>query len=117
VWRFFCSVRAAITEIAFLDLLVLIGTLRVSAVPFWLADGLPFLQPLVDRWYDWDVFRSPIFAATLALLAVAIAVCTINRVPGIWQTISHPRVRTSLGRDPHARNAAGAASATRNARW
>jgi hypothetical protein len=51
------------------------------------------------------------------LLAVAVAVCTINRVPGIWQTISHPRVRTSLGRDPHARNAAGAASATRNVRW
>src|SRR5699024_64578 len=28
IWRFFCSVRAAIWEIAFLTLLVLIGTLR-----------------------------------------------------------------------------------------
>ncbi len=97
VWRFFCSVRAAIGEISFLALLVLIGTLRGSEVPQWIADGVPSLQPLVDRWYAWDVFRSPIFAATLALIAIAIAVCTINRVPGIWQTISEPRVRTSMG--------------------
>ncbi len=97
VWRYFCSVRAAISEIAFLALLVLIGTLRGSSVPESLANGLPFLRPLVDRWYAWDVFRSPVFAALLALLAIAIAVCTINRVPGIWQTISHPRVRTSHG--------------------
>ncbi len=97
VWRYFCSVRAAIAEISFLAILVLIGTLRGSSVPESLADGIPFLRPLVDRWYAWDVFRSPVFATILALLAIAIAVCTINRVPGIWQTISHPRVRTSQG--------------------
>lgn len=101
VWRFFCSVRAAIAEIAILALLVLIGTLRGSEVPQWIANGIPALQPLADRWYAWDVFRSPLFAGILALLSIAIAVCTINRVPGIWQTISEPRVRTShsyLGR-------------------
>jgi len=97
VWRFFCSVRAAVAEIAFLALLVLIGTLRASEVPAWIEDGLPFTGPIVDRWYDWDVFRSPLFAAILALLSIAIAVCTINRVPGIWQTISEPRVRTTAG--------------------
>lgn len=97
IWRFLCSVRAAIAEISLLALLVLFGTLRGSSVPAWLGDGLPFLQPLVDRWYAWDVFRSPIFAALLALIALAIAVCTINRVPGIWQTIDRPRVRTSRG--------------------
>lgn len=89
--------RAAIAEIAFLALLVLIGTLRGSEVPARLADLLPFTQGFVDRWYSWDVFGSAIFAATLALLAIAIAVCTINRVPGIWQTISEPRIRTSPG--------------------
>ncbi|HEV2127640.1 MAG TPA: cytochrome c biogenesis protein ResB [Thermomicrobiales bacterium] len=97
VWRFFCSVRAAIYEISFLALLVLIGTLRGSEVPQWIADAAPPLQPLVDRWYAWDVFGSPLFAATLAVIAIAIAVCTLNRVPGIWQTISEPRVRTSVG--------------------
>lgn len=97
IWRFLCSVRAAIWEISFLALLVLIGTLRGSEVPEWIGNLLPFTQPLVDRWYGWDVYRSPIFAAILALLAVAIAVCTINRVPGIWQTISAPRIRTTYG--------------------
>ena len=97
IWRFFCSVRAAVAEIAFLALLVLIGTLRGSDVPQWMANAWPALQPLVDRWYDFDVFSSTIFAVTLAVIAVAIAICTINRAPGIWQTINIPRVRTSPG--------------------
>ncbi len=97
IWRFFCSVRAAVAEISFLALLVLIGTLRGSEVPQWIANGWPALQPLVDRWYAFDVFSSAIFAVTLALIAVAIAICTINRAPGIWQTISAPRLRTSPG--------------------
>lgn len=97
VWRFFCSVRVAVAEIVVLAVLVLIGTLRGSEVPQWIADGIPVLQPLVDRWYAWDVYRSPVFAVLLAIISIAIAVCTINRVPGIWQTISHPQVRTSPG--------------------
>ncbi len=97
VWRFFCSVRAAIAEITFLAILILIGTLRGSSVPESLANAMPVLRSLVDRWYAWDVFQSPVFAAILALLAIAIAVCTINRVPGIWQTINNPRLRTSHG--------------------
>jgi cytochrome c biogenesis protein len=97
VWRFFCSVRAAVAEISFLTLLVLIGTLRGSDVPQWIADAIPATQGLVDRWYAWDVFRSGIFAATLAIIAIAIIVCTLNRVPGIWATISHPKVTTTHG--------------------
>ena len=97
IWRFFCSVRAAIWEIVFLTLLVLIGTLRGSSVPRSLADAVPALEGIVDRWYAWDVFRSPIFALTLGVLTVAIIVCTINRVPGIWATISHPKITTSPG--------------------
>ncbi|CAA9567767.1 MAG: hypothetical protein AVDCRST_MAG87-2105 [uncultured Thermomicrobiales bacterium] len=95
VWRFFCSVRAAVAEIVILALLVLIGTLRGSAVPQWIADAIPASQGLVDRWYAWDVYRSPVFAVLLAVMAVAIAVCTVNRVPGIWQTISNPKIRTT----------------------
>jgi cytochrome c biogenesis protein len=97
IWRFFTSVRNAIYEIAFLTLLVLIGTLRGSDVPQWIANAIPALQPLVDRWYAWDVFRSPIFAATLAVIAVAIVICTLNRVPGIWATITHPKITTTRG--------------------
>lgn len=97
IWRFFCSVRAAIAEISFLALLVLIGTLRNSEVPDGIANALPFTQGLVDRWYGWNVFTSLLFAMTLALIAIAIAVCTLNRAPTIWQTISHPRIATTRG--------------------
>lgn len=97
-WRFFCSVRAAIWEIAFLALLVLIGTLRGSSVPRLIADRAPVTEPLVDRWYAWDVFHSFLFMAILALLSVAIAIGgMINRAPGIWKAIAHPTVTTSRG--------------------
>src|SRR5215211_7641121 len=97
VWRFFCSVRAAVVEIAILALLVLVGTLRGSSVPRTIADAVPVTTSLMDAWYAWDVFRSLPFAGMLTLLAVAIAVCTINRAPGIWQAIAHPTVTTTHG--------------------
>ncbi len=97
VWRFFTSVRNAIYEIAFLTLLVLIGTLRGSSVPQMLADSVPVLEPLVDRWYAWDVFRSSVFAITLAIIAIAIIICTLNRVPQIWATFAHPKITTTRG--------------------
>src|SRR5215218_9197757 len=97
VWRFFCSVRAAVVEIAILAVLVLAGTLRGSSVPQSIADVLPITAPVIDRWYAWDVFRSLPFAGILTILAIAIAVCTINRAPGIWQAIAHPSVTTTHG--------------------
>lgn len=96
-WRFFCSVRIAVAEIAFLALLVLIGTLRGSSVPESIAQLVPFTRGLVDVWYAWDVFRSLIFMATLAIISVAITICTINRVPGIWAAIANPTVTTTHG--------------------
>jgi cytochrome c biogenesis protein len=97
IWRFFCSVRAAIVEIAILAVLVLIGTQRGSSVPKFIADAMPITAPLVDRWYAWDVFRSLPFAGILAVLAIAIAICTMNRAPGIWLAIAHPTVTTTHG--------------------
>jgi cytochrome c biogenesis protein len=95
VWRFFCSVRAAIYEIIFLAVLVLIGTLKGSIIPAQIPRYVPVLEPLVVRWYAFDVYQSLVFTLTLVLLAVAIVVCTINRVPGIWASIVHPTVMTT----------------------
>jgi cytochrome c biogenesis protein len=97
IWRFFCSVRAAVVEIAILALLVLIGTLRGSSVPQAISDAIPATAPLVERWYAWDVYRSLPFAAILTVLSIAIAICTINRAPGIWTAIQHPTVTTTHG--------------------
>ena len=96
MWRFFCSVRAAVYEITFLALLVLIGTLRGSSVPKQLADLVPVTDPLVQRWYAWDVFHSLLFMATLTVISVAIAIGgMLNRAPGIWRAIAHPTVTTT----------------------
>lgn len=97
VWRFFCSVRAAVVEIAILAVLVLIGTLRGSSVPRAIADHIPGTTTIVDRWYAWDVFHSIPFMAILGILTVAITVCTMNRAPGIWRTINEPTITTTRG--------------------
>lgn len=97
VWRFFCSVRAAVAEIAILAVLVLLGTLRGSAVPRWIADAIPATEGIVDRWYAWDVFHSIPFMLILGILTIAITVCTMNRAPGIWRTINEPTVTTTRG--------------------
>ncbi|MBX3071729.1 MAG: cytochrome c biogenesis protein ResB [Thermomicrobiales bacterium] len=95
IWRFFCSVRAAVVEIIILAVLVLLGTLRGSDAPQWLADAIPATQPAVDWLYDWDVFHSLPLMLILGVLCVAIVVCTLNRVPGIWKTIVDPTIRTN----------------------
>ncbi|MGD9712649.1 MAG: cytochrome c biogenesis protein ResB, partial [Thermomicrobiales bacterium] len=97
IWRFFCSVRAAVVEIIILAVLVLLGTLRGSDAPQWLGDAIPATQPAVDWLYDWDVFHSLPLMLILGVLCVAIIVCTLNRVPGIWKTITDPTVRTTRG--------------------
>ena len=98
IWRFFCSTRAAIVEIAIVALFVLIGTLRSSEVPHWIGDNIPGTVWLVKRWLDWDVFHSFIFMMSLAILSVAIFIGgMLNRAPGIWSTIRHPTVRTTHG--------------------
>lgn len=95
IWRFFCSVRAAVYEIVFLALLVLIGTLKGSIIPAQIPRFVPALEPLVKRWYAFDVYQSLVFSLTLLLLTVAIIVCTVNRVPGIWASIASPTVATT----------------------
>ena len=95
IWRFFCSVRAAVYEIVILGILVLLGTLRGSSVPHSIAELLPFTQGIVDRWYAWNVFHSLPFIFMLTLISVAIAICTINRAPGIWRAIAHPTISTT----------------------
>ena len=97
IWRFFCSVRAAVYEIALLGVFVLIGTLRGSSVPEWIAQPIPATRGIVDRWYAWDVFHSLPFILLLTLISVAIAICTINRFPGMWRSIAHPTIITSQG--------------------
>ena len=98
VWRFFCSSRAAIAEIFIIAVLVLIGTLRNSSVPDWIAFHIPGTVWIVKRWYAWDVFHSLIFIVVLAITGIAVLIGgMVNRAPGIWRTIRRPTIRTTQG--------------------
>ena len=97
VWRFFCSVRAAIAEIAILAVLVLAGTLRGSSVPRSIADTFPVHHANRRSLVRLGRLSVPPVRGILTILAVAIAVCTLNRAPGIWQAIAHPTVTTTHG--------------------
>lgn len=98
VWRFFCSTRVAIVEIAVVAILTLIGTLRNSSVPPWIADTIPGTRGIVERWLAWDVFHSFIFMVSLAVLSVGIFIGgMLNRMPGMWKTIRNPTIRTTSG--------------------
>jgi cytochrome c biogenesis protein len=97
IWRFYCSVRAAVYEIIILAILVLLGTLRGSSVPNSIREALPFTKGIVAAWYDYDFFHSMPFMLILAQLSIAILICTLNRAPGIWRTIQHPKVETTHG--------------------
>ncbi len=97
VWRFFTSIRAAVYEVTFLTLLVLLGTLRGSSVPDDIRNVAPFTKPVIVRWYAWNVFHSFPFMFILALLSVAITICTANRAPGMWKSIAEPTVTTTRG--------------------
>jgi cytochrome c biogenesis protein len=98
IWRFFCSTRIAVLQIAIVALLVLIGTLRNSSFPPWVGDNIPGTRGLVIRWLEWDVFHSFIFMFMLALLSVGIFIGgMLNRMPGMWQTIRNPTIRTTRG--------------------
>ncbi|MBA3336167.1 MAG: cytochrome c biogenesis protein ResB [Chloroflexia bacterium] len=95
IWRFFCSVRAAVYEIILLAVMVLLGTLRGSSVPRSIGDAIPLLDPVIKRWYAYDFFHALPFIGLLTLLSLAITVCTINRAPAIWRAIAHPTIPTS----------------------
>jgi len=98
VWGFFISVRVALWMIGLTIAWVLIATLAQSTFPTWVAQQVPALTSLMNKWSNWEVWLSPPFLITLGLLAVSIVLGgMVNRWSGIVQRVWHPNVRTSPG--------------------
>jgi cytochrome c biogenesis protein len=107
LWRLLSSVRFAILLLALAAGGVLAGTLIMQApaetaanpdaFAAWLARprdryGEPWAT--VFAWLDlYRVFSSFWFRALLAVLTLAVVVCTINRLPGIAASIRRPAVQ------------------------
>ena len=98
VWWFFTSVRVALWLIGITIVWVLIATLAQSTLPSTVAQAIPALDGPMRRWASWQVWESPLFLATLGLLAVSIVLGgMVNRWSGIAQRVWRPGVRTSTG--------------------
>jgi cytochrome c biogenesis protein len=107
LWRLLSSVRFAIFLITIAAVGVLAGTLimqapaDVAANPdsyaAWLARPRgKYGEPWASLFATLDLYRvfsSAWFRGTLAVLALAVVVCTINRLPGILASIRRPAVR------------------------
>jgi cytochrome c biogenesis protein len=110
LWRLATSVRLALVLIGLLALCAFIGTLVPQAANAGLYDEIAYrnwldfqrerfgafrsLVTLFDAIGFFNIFQTIYFRLLLALLAVAIVLCTINRIPGIWRNAMHrPPVR------------------------
>jgi cytochrome c biogenesis protein len=94
-WKFFSSLRLAITLILILVALSLIGTfviqvpsdIKASAVDYsWWLENIAnpqtgFWYPLINSLGLFDVFHSFWFLGAGSLLIVSIIVCSLNRLP------------------------------------
>lgn len=106
VWRFFCSVRLALILILVLTGLSLLGALVMQVPPEVKADPTQYQwwldNPAQERFGLWtrplhllrlfDIFHSPWFLGAGLLLMANIIVCTLNRWPGVWRSITQLRV-------------------------
>ncbi len=115
-WKFLSSMRLALVLILALAGVVLAGTLLDQAPPSVVADQVAYDQwlerargrygawtPVFDRLQLFNVFHALWFRALIALLALNIVVCSMNRWHGIWTTVFHTRTRMGEPFFQHAR--------------
>jgi cytochrome c biogenesis protein len=110
LWRLLCSVRFAIVLIALAASGVLAGTLVMQA-PADVRQGAETYAAWLARpqarygepWHTvfasldlYRVFSSFWWRALLAVLTMAVVVCTVNRAPGIMASIRRPAIKVPV---------------------
>lgn len=116
LWRRLTSVRFALILISLVAFLALVAVI-IPQVPPQLAGTRVGIDQHVDAqrdtwgpvtdvlaefpwFYDakggvFNLFSQPYWYALVALLALAITVCTVSRFPPIWRTLRRPQVRVN----------------------
>ena len=108
-WAWFSSVRTAILLISGIVLISLLGIYFVQAPGEVLNDPAAYaswvqlnelprygsLTPIFDWLQFYTIFSSWYFMLLLTLLALSIVICTLNRLPAIWQNFRHPILKRS----------------------
>ncbi len=109
VWRTLTSMRTALILLFLLAVGAIPGSMlpqnvvSVDQVNIYFQDN-PELAPWLDRFYLFDVFSSPWYAAIYLLLFVSLAGCVIPRARTHARAVRARPVRTprNLGRMPYA---------------
>lgn len=115
LWRFFISMRTGLALILLLAIMTLAGTLLAQVPaefrgdPQAYADWLEAIRPKYGGWTGlldalglFHVFTSIWFRAVVAMLAVSLCACSVNRAPRLWKRAVHPRTRMTEAFYEHA---------------
>ncbi|HEY0754365.1 MAG TPA: cytochrome c biogenesis protein ResB [Ktedonobacteraceae bacterium] len=108
-WAWLSSVRTAILLLVAITLMCLLGIYFVQAPGEVLNDPTAYanwvqlnelsrygsLTPIFDWLQFFTLFSSWYFILLMTLLALSIVVCTLNRLPAIWQNFRHPILQRS----------------------
>jgi cytochrome c biogenesis protein len=110
LWGLFSSVKTAIVLIALIAAISVIGIIIVQAPVEITSSPSDFAlwvsQDMVGKYgQTWTtifnslgfftIFSMWYFKLLMVLLAINVAVCTMNRAPGIWYNFRNPAVRTN----------------------
>lgn len=109
IWGWLSSVRTAILLITAITIICLLGIYFVQAPGEVLNDPTTYanwvqlnelprygsLTPIFDWLQFYTIFSSWYFMLLMSLLALSIVVCTLNRLPAIWQNFRHPILKRS----------------------
>jgi cytochrome c biogenesis protein len=95
IWRFFSSVKLAITLLILLALALVIGTLIPQGEPSaFYASHYGRLAGLLSALRLTNLYGSAWYLTLLLLFAVNTIVCTLSRFPAKWRRAFGPRVDT-----------------------
>lgn len=93
LWRTLTSMRTAVILLTLLALAAVPGSLvpqrNVASDPFQVGlffQEYPDLAPWLDRFYLFDVYGSPWFAAIYLLLLVSMTGCVVPRCVSLWRS-------------------------------
>lgn len=97
VWNIFSSLRLTIFLLILLAATSVLGTviLQKGTPQQYLAEYGPNLARILDFFGLFDMYHSWWFLAILALLVLNLVFCSLQRLPGVWRQVFHPRIDLS----------------------
>jgi len=90
VWRFFASVKLALIVLIILAIISIIGTLikQGQEPAYYVKEYGANLAHLFETLNFTNMYSSWWYVALLALFAVNLVVCSIERLPGVWRMVT-----------------------------